>query len=622
MPIYAAAPHMNVAVVSARALLERATQLHAAGRLDEAEALYRRVLEIGRRNTTALRGFALIAEQAGRHDEALACFSKLARMAPGAEAQADLGRILLILGRSDEALRAFQKALVLNPSHLPSLLNGAATLLALGRTVEALARLDQALRLDPDNVDALSNRALALIGIDRCEEALLSLDRRLSRHGPSASALATRGQALARLGRHAEALESFEAALALTPDAAALHDEVGRTLFALGRFDEAIAAFDRAVALAPDLAGAHTDRARVLHHVGRGAEALRGHARAVALAPDLAVAHYNLGLCCLQQGDLARGFAEYEWRWPVAEAELRRRRRFVQPLWLGTEDVAGKTIFLHAEQGLGDTLQFCRYAPMVAARGARVILEVQKPLQPLMAGLAGVAEVIAAGDPTPPFDLQCPLMSLPLAFKTELASVPAPVPYLAADPARLDTWVRRLGPRSRPRVGLVWSGNSGYSNDRLRSIALADLVPLLDDRVEWISLQKEVRPADAATLAARQDIHPLGSDLGDFADTAAVVALVDLVVSVDTGVAHLAGAMGKPVWILLPFSPDWRWLLGRDDSPWYPSVHLFRQPAFGDWAGAIAELRQRIVAWIGAQERGKPDRTDMDGHAGSTRRGQ
>jgi hypothetical protein len=299
----------------------------------------------------------------------------------------------------------------------------------------------------------------------------------------------------------------------------------------------------------------------------------------------------------LLSGDFKHGFAEYEWRWESEQLRA-NKRNFPQPLWRGQESVAGKTVLLHAEQGMGDTIQFCRYAPLLAERGARVILEVQKPLRELLSTLAGVAQVVSAGDPLPDFDMHCPLLSLPLAFETEPAAIPAATPYLSASPQLLKDWERRLGPHDRPRVGLVWSGSTFLKNDRNRSIALSALLPLLDIDATFISLQKDVRAKDAVTLQDRTDIRDVRDELKDFTDTAALVSHLDLVISVDTSVGHLAGALAKPVWMLLPYVPDWRWQLDRDDSPWYPTARLFRQDEARSWQGVVARVHAALQEFV------------------------
>jgi len=312
--------------------------------------------------------------------------------------------------------------------------------------------------------------------------------------------------------------------------------------------------------------------------------------KAIDLKPDFAEAYWNKSLTLLLTGDFDQGWRLYEWRWE-REFPTSPIRNFQQPLWLGNETLAGKTILLHAEQGLGDTIQFSRYASLVADLGAHVIMEVAKPLLGLFAGLAGVSRLIAKGSPLPVFDYHCPLLSLPLAFKTELGSIPFPQQYLHVDASRLEQWSQTLGEKTRPRVGLVWSGSTTLINDHNRSIPLSLLIPQLPPDYQYVSLQKEVRDNDRPILQASTDILHFGDELSDFSDTAALCELMDVVISVDTSVAHLSGALGRPTWVLLPFVPEWRWLLDRDDSPWYASMKLYRQNTAGDWDSVFARVR-------------------------------
>jgi hypothetical protein len=313
------------------------------------------------------------------------------------------------------------------------------------------------------------------------------------------------------------------------------------------------------------------------------------------LRPDFAEAHWNEALLSLLTGDFSRGWAKYECRWKKEPLVL-SKRNFSQPLWLGADAIDGKTILLHSEQGFGDTIQFCRYVPLVAARGARIILEVQRPLQELMTNLASAAQVISKGDPLPDFDLQCPLLSLPLAFGTRLETIPSAMPYLQTSVQALKDWQARLGPKVRPRIGVAWSGNPTHKNDQNRSISLRSLLPLLDIEATFVSLQKDIRHDDAAVLKEHSDILQFGDALKNFSDTAALISQLDLVISVDTSVAHLAGALAKPVWVLLPFIPDWRWLLDRDESPWYPTVRLFRQEDTRAWDSVIVRVHADLIS--------------------------
>jgi hypothetical protein len=321
------------------------------------------------------------------------------------------------------------------------------------------------------------------------------------------------------------------------------------------------------------------------HH----ADAIASFERAIAIEPDFADAHFNKSLALLAIGDYPRGQAEYEWRWKRSGTE-HLRHNFGRPLWRGDDAPQGKTILLHAEQGLGDTIQFARYARLLGRAGAAVILETHSELKPLLARLEGVRSVIARGETRPAYDFHCPLGSLPLAFKTELSSVPTEIPYVSADAERVKRWSPRLEALGGPRVALVWAGNAAHANDLHRSVPLALLRPLwAGDVARFVSLQRDLRAGDGEILAAAP-VLALGSELADFDDTAAVLAGCDLVITVDTSVAHLAGATGRPVWLLLPFSSDWRWTAESDRSPWYPSARLYRQPQPGDWESVVARV--------------------------------
>jgi hypothetical protein len=334
------------------------------------------------------------------------------------------------------------------------------------------------------------------------------------------------------------------------------------------------------------------------------------------LRPEDADAHFFRSLTRLVTGDFEQGWIDYEWRRKAPSARL-KARDLAQPLWRG-EDIAGKRILLHSEQGFGDSIQFCRYVPQVAGRGARIILEVEEPLCALMSDLAGsldagapgaTVQIIAKGDPLPDFDVHCPLPSLPLAFKSTLENIPSDAPYLRASKQRLEHWSAVLGPKTMPRIGLAWAGNMKHVRDRERSMALRDLLPPLDIDAHFVSLQKDIRAEDAEILK-RCKVFPAGEKLGDFSDTAALISQLDLVISVDTSVAHLAGALGKPVWILLTHAPDWRWLLDRDDSPWYPSARLFRQSGTRDWNGVTARLHDALLGFVaGSDADSTPSRT-------------
>jgi len=409
------------------------------------------------------------------------------------------------------------------------------------------------------------------------------------------NALYNRGSTLMGRKQFEEALRVFELVLAHEPNHLGALNDCGGVLARLGRPDAAIACYDRALALAPQTAELHINKGTALRAQNRLEQALAMFAAAARIAPARAEAHYNASLVRLSLGDFAAGWKDYEWRWRKADWAS-RRRDFPAPLWLGREVIAGKTILLHAEQGFGDTIQFVRYVPLVARRGARVILEVQPALKELLGGIDGATSLVANGEKLPPFELRCPLMSLPLAFATNLATIPADFPYLRAAPERVAKWRELLPNSGRLRVGVCWAGSSAHLNDHNRSIPLERFAAILSvPHVDFVSLQTEVDDAHVAVLR-QHGVAELARHVQDFADTAAVVATLDLIIAVDTSVAHLAGALGKAVALLLPFAPDFRWLLDRTDSPWYPTMRLFRQSAIGDWDAALARLRSELAA--------------------------
>ena len=403
------------------------------------------------------------------------------------------------------------------------------------------------------------------------------------------------GRALMARAEPEPALEAFERALAIRPDdLTAIANRAG-ALLALGRPAEALADYDRVLAARPDLADVHNNRAAALCELGRYEAALAAFDLAIGLALQDPDALWNKSLTLLRLGRYQEGWRLYENR--KRKREPLGARTYPQPAWTGAEPLAGRTVFLHWEQGFGDTLQFIRYAPELARRGARVAVSVQEPLVRLLKQLEPEIAVLGPHQRPAEFDYHAPLMSLPLAFGTRLETIPAS-PRLAPEPALAFAWAERLGPPGKPRVGLAWRGSPGHVHDRGRSIPLGMLKPLIAPEADWISLQKDVSEIERESLATFR-IRDVADALTDFAETAALIGGLDLVITVDTAVAHLAGVMGKPVWILLPFNPDWRWLVGRNDSPWHPSARLFRQPAPGDWEAAIDSVRQALAEAFG-----------------------
>ncbi len=499
----------------------------------------------------------------GEHDDALAALTRAIEVRPDhAEARNNLGNALVELGRAEESVPHYRAALAIRPGHAPTLYNLGNALLASGHAAEAETRFRAALAIMPDHAGALNNL----------------------------------GNVLRAQGKTAEAEASYRQAVTLRPEAAGSHNNLGSALLALHRPAEAAACFVEALRLLPDYAEACNNLGGALLAMDRPEEAAALFRRATELDPDQVQARFGEALALLSLGRFAEGWDAYESRW-LDPRFTEGVRPYDTPRWEG-EDIAGRTILLHCEQGLGDTIQFVRYAPMVRALGARVVLEAQAPLLPLMSGFADI--VVAEGADLPPHDVHCPLLTLPCLFGTDLGSIPADVPYIRADRRLVAAWRQRLGPAAKPRVGLALSGSPDHPEDDLRSIPAAHLRTLLAvAEVEFHIVQKDLRPDDAAVLRDSPGVRIHADRLDTFAETAALLTQMHLVVSVDTSVAHLAGAMALPLWMLLQHNADFRWLRGRSDSPWYPTARLFRQARALEWRKEVAQVAEAVRGFAG-----------------------
>ena len=468
-------------------------------------------------------------------------------------------------------------------------------------TASAAAPVSPAAPTPPPAVpsfDTLFAQATAAATARDFSRAIPLYDQAIAADPARAEPYYKRANALKDAGRLEAALASYNQAIARKPDYAYAFCNRAFVQQSLGLLGEALSSYDQAIAIEPNDALAHNNRALLLQLLYRWDEALASYDRAIQINPGYADAHYNRSLTALFLGDFAGGWPDFEWRWQVAQRiNIGTARNFPQPLWRGEQSLAGKRLLVYSEQGLGDTLQFCRYATLAAAQGAAVILEVQSSLLSLVSTLAGASQVIPTGSPLPPFDYHCPLMSLPLAFETTVQTIPAPGKYLHANPEKVRAWQATLGERHAPRVGLVWSGNPNNPIDVRRSIALAEWIPKLPQGFQYFRLQNDVRAADQAALDASQRIVSLG-EFPSFESTASFCECLDVVVCVDTSVTHLAGALGKRTWVLIPYVPDWRWMRDREDTPWYPSVKLYRQKVAGEWGGVFdriaADLRHEF----------------------------
>ncbi len=496
------------------------------------------------------------------------------------------------------------------------------------RHEEALACLDEALEIDSNFFPVLSEKGIVLNELARYEEAvesfdlflkfmnlpqvrqlrekslrdaLTSFERILAENPENLQALLKRGDILQRLGRYDDAVQSYNRALEMQPKNIDGLNRRGNAFLALDRHEEALESYDRALETAPHNAVLFFNRGNVLQQLGRMDEAVEDYSRALSFKPDFAEASMEQSHCRLAVGDFQTGWRQYESRWRTGQLKGKGLNS-PQPLWLGEEQLCGKTILLWAEQGFGDTIQFLRYAPLAAQKAGHVVVRVPEAMRSLTGTLKRPVSIVTHEEPLPPHDFHCPLMSLPLAFGATLESIPADIPYLGADIDKVEKWRKRLGPRKKPRIGVVWAGRRHEPINRTRDMPLEAMRPLGLLDIEIVSLQKEVPEQDGKALESMPQFRRLGETLVDFADTAALMENLDMVISIDTAAAHLAGALGKRVWLMLRHSGEWRWFLQRSDSPWYPSMRIFRQKARGDWVGVISEITRELQVLLDARQ--------------------
>jgi tetratricopeptide (TPR) repeat protein len=598
------------------------------GNLDEAVDHFRHALELRPDDAAVHCNLGIALASSGRLADALASFTEAVRINPlHADARANLGNALREMGRIEEGVTCLREALILQPNHGAAHLNLGLALMSQQQTDEAIGHLRQATQLAPGNPTAHHSLGLVLVARNELAEAAACFEQACRLHPGFAEAHTNLGMALGRLGNPAGALAALREATRLEPRSPELHNAMGAALVQLGdhaaslgpirealrlrpdfvsalvnegnalrscgQLDEALGSFRRALELHRDNADAHHDLALVFSDLGRTAEALDEFDAALQLRPEFAMGRKNRALVWLRRGDWAQGWREYEWRWRCGELP---EPAYPQPRWDGG-DLGGKTILLWAEQGVGDTLQFVRYAGQLKQRGATVLLRCPAALHPLLAPCVGIDRLV--NTEAPPFDVHAPLMSLPHLLGTTVHSVPATIPYLLADQAVVTRWRHELAHVSGLRIGVCWQGNPKYAADRLRSFALAQLAPVAAVAgVRLVSLQTGRAVQQIADLRGRLEILDLGAHLtrtpGAFVDVAAVIKNLDLVISCDTAIAHLAGALGAPVWLALPYARDWRWLQGRSDTPWYPTMRLFRQSEPRNWDGVFAEMARQL----------------------------
>ncbi len=613
---------------------DRAFAAHRDGRLDDAERGYRATLDVDPVHVDALHLLGVLRHQQGQHAEAADLVRRAADLRPDdAALQLNLGNALKAMGQLDNAIERFRNALTLAPTfpmahynlgnayatagrhadaadafrralHLqpadPSIHNNLGNALhALGEHREAIVSFRRALELRPGHAGAHNNLGMALNALNRPDEAIVEFRAALAAEPRFVAAHFNLGNTLDVMGHHGEAVTAFETVLALQPNLPPAQFGLGNALAAVGRHADALPLLERAVGLDPTFALAWLNLGSVHHALGAYEAALRAFDQALRLRPDLAPAHMNRAIVRLTLGDFARGLPEYEWRFEVTTPSSTDTpdALMMLPRWHG-EPIDTRTVRLYAEQGFGDTLQFIRYVPEVAKRAARVILEVQPALMPLVESFAQASRVqlVARGDACPKADLQCALPSLPFALGTTFETIPGGKPYLAAPAAYRRKWRGSLGGHAKRKIGIAWSGS--LQRQENRALPLTALDPLFAlEGIDWIVLQPDLTADDAAALDAHPraaSIHRFGSRIRDFADTAAIMERLEAVVSIDTSVAHLAGALGRPLWLMLPFAADWRWFTGDARSPWYSSARLVRQSRPGAWDDVVATVVQAL----------------------------
>ena len=583
------------------AQLQNAIQLHQSGRLDEAGRAYGDILRTNPGHADAHHLLGLLAFQRAAFDEALDLIDKAITLhSEAAMYHSNRGRVLKAVGENRAAVSAFARALHLQPGDPATLSDLAGAHLDSGEPETAMLFANRAVELGPDLAPAHYNYGLAATALKQFSSAQPAFERCVELAPHFAPALFELG-CLHQAENNDDLAETYyRSAIAADPALFEAQANLGNILRTRSILEEAVFHYDAALAEAPDHAAVHGNRGVALQELGDPVGALSAYERALLLDPENAETQRNRAQVLLQMGRLPEGWAAFEWRWKTQHfADI--YRDWPCPQWDGRPQ-ANATVLVHAEQGFGDTIQFARYLPAMAARVRRVLVECPAPLTKLMARCAGVDDVIATASPLPSCDYHIPMMSLPGAFATNLDTIPRNVPYLAVPGELRDAWSERVGGQGQFRVGVVWKGSHHHQRNTWRSPGLAAFRPLFDVQgVHWVSLQKDDEASDMRTLRMTSKLVALGGRLRDFSDTAAAMAHLDLIISPDTAVAHLAGALGRPVWLLLPHVAEWRWLMARDDSPWYPTMRLFRQHTRGDWTEAIGRMAADLKDVVGTK---------------------
>jgi tetratricopeptide (TPR) repeat protein/glycosyltransferase involved in cell wall biosynthesis len=570
------------------------------GQVEPAIAHYREGIQLNPAEPKLYNNLGAALKAIGQYAEAEAAYrAALERKAQYPEVYLNLGNLARQQNQFDRAITFYQQALEQQPNYADAFHSLGWIEQQRERYTEAIAYYRQAIDCAPNNPELPNALGNALQRAKQFESSIPFYERAIALRPDYPPYYSNLGAAYQELGQLDKSVSFYQQAIAIDPRHADAYYNLGNNFKAQDKLTQSVNAYRRAIAIQPDYAQAWNNLGLVLFELGNLPDSIAAYEQAIQLRSPYPDAHLNMGLSLLAAGDLARGFREYEWRWQVKGVNFKPARPFTQPQWDGSP-LNGSTILLHAEQGFGDTIQLIRYVPLVVQRGGRVVVECQSALLSLLSSIPDI-QLVARGEPLPDFQVHAPLMSLPYLLGTTLDTIPNSVPYLSA-PLTAES----LDALPTIRVGLVWSGSSGNLNDRLRSCGVSALLPLFElEGIQFVSLQKEVRSLDqdgVTQLVQSGKLTDPTDTLTDFADTAALIQTLDLVITVDTSVAHLAGALGKPVWILLTHSPDWRWLQFREDSPWYPSARLFRQTQRGEWGTVVQRIRRLLDAIVRSRQ--------------------
>ncbi|MBM4137553.1 MAG: tetratricopeptide repeat protein [Nitrospira sp.] len=577
--------------------LQLAAKHYQAGDLQQAEHIYREILKVQPDNTDVLHFIGIVFYQIGNYDLAIQYLIKTLELQPNnADVYYNLGNAYVEKGQFDEAIDCFKKSLQLNPNIAEAYNNLGVVIQKKGSPNDALPYFQKAFQLNHDFIDAYYNLGNALKEKGQFDEAITYYQKALEIDHDHFMAHYSLGNVFQEKGLLDKALKYYQKAMELNSTNPDIYNDIGTVLQELGQFDEAITYYQKALQFNQNFVKALCNMGNVLQRKGKYDEAVQFYQKVMQLDPQNIDAHFNMSLILLLSGKFKEGWEEYEWRWKLKDFY---RRDFPQPLWDGS-NIRGLTILLHAEQGFGDTIQFIRYAPLVAERGAKVIFECHRELKSLFQNVHGIQQVIAPGEQLPEFKLQCPLLRLPFIFDTTLETIPSKIPYITVTPVLIQKWRDKIRHDDfNLKIGLAWFGNPKHYNDQTRSCSLDTFLSLVQlDNFTFYSLQKREGAEQSKFPPEGMKLLDLTDEIKDFSDTAALIENLDLIISVDTAVAHLAGALGKPVWTLLPFTPDWRWMLNREDSPWYPTMRLFRQYSPGDWKSVTARIVEDLRALI------------------------